>query len=757
MSLLVLLRAVPWPPLRQLPLGWPIPLLPLLVTGIYAVHRARPAIQSARAAAGAGALAGLAAAALSLLAAVVVGNPALPAPLVRETRWDLVTVLSDSPFLIPRYLLLLDLPFTLPIPWSYTSVAAEGQQFAQLPMAFALYLPVGALLSALQASLFYLLVAEARAGERLTRWIMRSHADFRAKLLAGFALLTAIVVAVGLVGYQALEDMHLKVHPGRVMQHWLDHTLRVQRALHAYADALDRLPQAEDAAQEVSALGRQIAGELAHLNTLPAPPHDPAVIGSPGANLRREAEKRQPAVRRAVTIFADLDRAAGQAAAAQRAGSHAEARAVVASQRPRLAEAETTVAALASDLSDDLHAWMADADDTSHSREIAFMLLAIPLSGMAAFLLGQVFAVVIADPIGHIRRGLAHIAAGDFSSPIAVESRDELGDLAQSINRTSEELSRLYSELRALNEGLEQKVEEQLQVLLDQQLLFERQAVEQEQLREALRRAEAQRLAPMGMPAAADLAGADAVSVRIFLLGTFSLTVSGRTITAQGWRLRKARTLITLLALAPDHRLHREQLIEWLWPDLEPKAAANNLRLTLHVARRTLEPFPATASSYLHMERDQLALTSSEPLWIDVEAFEHAAAAAKAGRDPAAYYTAIELYGGELLPEDRYEDWAAGRREALARLYAELLEGLAALYQEQHDMAAAVEVLQRLVSADPANEDIHVRLMRLYAEAGQRQDALRQYDSLKNILRRDLDIAPGPASEQAYREILAAM
>ncbi len=58
----------------------------------------------------------------------------------------------------------------------------------------------------------------------------------------------------------------------------------------------------------------------------------------------------------------------------------------------------------------------------------------------------------------------------------------------------------------------------------------------------------------------------------------------------EGWRLRKAAGLVKLLALAPHHRLHREQVIEALWPDLAPRSAANNLHQTLHAARRTLEP-----------------------------------------------------------------------------------------------------------------------------------------------------------------------
>ena len=80
--------------------------------------------------------------------------------------------------------------------------------------------------------------------------------------------------------------------------------------------------------------------------------------------------------------------------------------------------------------------------------------------------------------------------------------------------------------------------------------------------------------------------GTPAVGVR--LLGGFALAVDGQSVEAGTWRLRKARTLVKLLALAPGPRLHREQVIELLWPDRAPAAAANNLHQVLHVARRQL-------------------------------------------------------------------------------------------------------------------------------------------------------------------------
>src|SRR5215208_320502 len=129
--------------------------------------------------------------------------------------------------------------------------------------------------------------------------------------------------------------------------------------------------------------------------------------------------------------------------------------------------------------------------------------------------------------------------------------------------------------------------------------------------------------------------------VRIGLLGSFRLWVGPRLIEEDRWRLRKAKSLIKLLALAPGHRLHREQVMEVLWPDLRMHKASNNLHQILHAARRAFEPSAlastsaaASCSGYLLLRDEQLTLCPDSPLWVDVEAFEEAAATARHAMEP---------------------------------------------------------------------------------------------------------------------------
>src|SRR6266853_4761058 len=78
-------------------------------------------------------------------------------------------------------------------------------------------------------------------------------------------------------------------------------------------------------------------------------------------------------------------------------------------------------------------------------------------------------------------------------------------------------------------------------------------------------------------------------SLEICLLGPFLVVVDGRVITERQWSRRKPALLIKLLALQPHHQLHREQMIELLWPDSDPESATNNLHKAIHLARHALE------------------------------------------------------------------------------------------------------------------------------------------------------------------------
>jgi predicted ATPase/DNA-binding SARP family transcriptional activator len=215
------------------------------------------------------------------------------------------------------------------------------------------------------------------------------------------------------------------------------------------------------------------------------------------------------------------------------------------------------------------------------------------------------------------------------------------------------------------------------------------------------------------------------------------------------WRLRKSRSVLKVLALTPGRALHPELLQSLLWADRDPASAGNNLRQAVYHARRALTGAGADGAAVLAARGDLLVLAAE--VEVDIDTFERAATRAEDTGAPDDIEAAIAAYAGELLPEDRYEDWCADRRRVLSERHVGLLLALAAT----RDPAGATELLHRAILADSLNEQAHRALIRSYAASGRRPQALAQYDLLRQTLARELAADPEPETRALYRELLA--
>ncbi|MEV7802258.1 BTAD domain-containing putative transcriptional regulator [Microbispora sp. NPDC088329] len=217
----------------------------------------------------------------------------------------------------------------------------------------------------------------------------------------------------------------------------------------------------------------------------------------------------------------------------------------------------------------------------------------------------------------------------------------------------------------------------------------------------------------------------------------------------EAWSQRKPAALVKLLALAPGHRLRREQIMEALWPELDQRAAGANLRKALHSARRSLGT--DDGNELIVSVGDLLCLPDGTS--VDVADYWSLVAVARRSREPDAYQVPIEVYRDGLLPEDLYEDWAAAPREELRLDWLGVVEEFAALLEARGELNRAARAVQQLVAADPLREDAHAWLMRLYALAGRRDEARRQYARLRELLDVELGVEPRPETQRQFEEI----
>ncbi|MCP4692008.1 MAG: hypothetical protein GY859_28440, partial [Desulfobacterales bacterium] len=158
--------------------------------------------------------------------------------------------------------------------------------------------------------------------------------------------------------------------------------------------------------------------------------------------------------------------------------------------------------------------------------------------------------------------------------------------------------------------------------------------------------------------------GGAAPGLRVRLFGKFSARVGEEEAPVGRWKSRKAKTLFKYLAAFRERGyIHKEVLMELLWPDGDHRLTTNRFHVARASLRKTLEPAirRRTPSSYILSRRDAYALDLGEDGWLDVEYFTNELNLARAGESPeislAHYLNAASVYRGPFLEEDVYEEW----------------------------------------------------------------------------------------------------
>lgn len=229
--------------------------------------------------------------------------------------------------------------------------------------------------------------------------------------------------------------------------------------------------------------------------------------------------------------------------------------------------------------------------------------------------------------------------------------------------------------------------------------------------------------------------------IRVLLLGRFAVERDGVEIPREAWRRSRPVDLVTQVALAAGRSLPREELVDRLWPEKDLAQGANNLYRALHDLRRIV------GAPIVVLERGVVRLV--DETWTDVAAFERAVDAG----DPGSLSRAVELYRGDLLPEDPYSDALGARREALRGRFIDASLRLARHLQSELQDERAIDVLRRLLSIDPAQEEAHRSLMTLFARAGRRRDALEQFAICVRALHEAVEAAPSSETRALHRAI----
>jgi DNA-binding SARP family transcriptional activator len=247
------------------------------------------------------------------------------------------------------------------------------------------------------------------------------------------------------------------------------------------------------------------------------------------------------------------------------------------------------------------------------------------------------------------------------------------------------------------------------------------------------------------------------LSITLFGSARFELQMPGK---MQSLHLSpRCAELLAFLGVHRGQSFTRSDLIEAIWSEQVTETAIGSINTTLWRLRKGLEALNVPIGVYLATDRRGVGLSSGAQIEVDVVRFESRArtelakTAARAGEADREALRVVALLYRERPLAGFSGTWALRCRETLRTIYLDILEHLMAWHAQNAEYALAIGYARRILDVDPLREDVHGALMRYFALNGQRTLALRQFESCRALLQRELAIPPLPEIVALYREI----
>lgn len=247
--------------------------------------------------------------------------------------------------------------------------------------------------------------------------------------------------------------------------------------------------------------------------------------------------------------------------------------------------------------------------------------------------------------------------------------------------------------------------------------------------------------------------------LQIFTLGKFGLAANGSGIAIEKWKRRQAVTLLKILVTHLDRPVHRERILDCLWPDVDEERGWGRLKVTMYYLRTQLRASGAGEDSIQTV--GNAYLLRRDAVWVDWENFEKLvtegrALQAKERIDAAlrCYDEAQFLYRGDYLEQDVFSDCFAEERERLGEVYMELLTRKAECHAQRSEYVEAVQVCRKALVHDPCRESFHCLLMQYLVHLGRVDWAIAQFRHCQTVLAREFGVEPMADTQRLYRHIL---
>lgn len=225
------------------------------------------------------------------------------------------------------------------------------------------------------------------------------------------------------------------------------------------------------------------------------------------------------------------------------------------------------------------------------------------------------------------------------------------------------------------------------------------------------------------------------------------------------WTTKRARDIFCYIATSKHRRVDKEILIDAFWGGEDLAAIEKNFHPTISHIRKALNSNQSFKQNFLVFRDGAYQLNPELSYSIDTEEFETAVAEAEKAKREKDFgkfrenlEAAHEIYRGEYMA-GVYEDWAEERRNFYAEQNSRVLNALAKLAFTDKSWSSALKFAGEILKNDPFREDAHRLIMKVYAAQGKRSSVVEQFETLQNILKKELGVTPAPETRKIFQEL----
>lgn len=243
--------------------------------------------------------------------------------------------------------------------------------------------------------------------------------------------------------------------------------------------------------------------------------------------------------------------------------------------------------------------------------------------------------------------------------------------------------------------------------------------------------------------------------LKLQYFGVFTLFYKGKQLVCD--LPRKPKLLLAYLLFHYRRPVHRDQIVDWLWPDVDGDSARNSLNNAICHIRRWIKG-AGLQGNILTFKDNLYSINKQLEIHSDTIAFSQLLQEAQtktSHSDQAAdyYHRAFAYYRGRFLEEWMDDSWVQRESERFREKYLLAIDKLSASYFGEEAYEQAISITQKVLEVEPLHEEAHRRLMQCYLQLGYRDKALRQFEKCKTSLYQHLNIGPGIQTLRLLEEI----